>query len=157
MLPPTLTLCLSSSGQPGHSTAGFAVWVLPATPGQPERVESLPEKRRELGHLCPWTQGRKYAKLCTFLLQGTLHAPFWSCLGSYRAPVCCMAVRTPGRQAAYLTAPATCHPHIVICPWATAPHPTTLHAAPPGRLEVLPPFLCKLLFNPQRLTHRSLC
>lgn len=31
---------------------------------------------------------------------------------------------------------------------ATAPHPTILHAALPGRLEVLPPSLCRLPLGP---------
>lgn len=37
---------------------------------------------------------------------------------------------------------------------ATAPNPTTLHAALPGRLKVLPPSLCRLPLGPQRITHR---
>lgn len=113
--PATLTLCLSSSGQPGHSSVRFAVWVLPATPGQPDRVESLPEKRRELGHFCPWTQGRNYAKIMH--IPPPRHSPCHILVMPWQfySPTVLYGPRAPGEQAARLSGPATCHSHTVIC------------------------------------------
>lgn len=67
VLPAQLHSPSACAPQASKATAlsSLAVWVLPTRPGQPERVASVPEKRRELGRFCPETQGRKYTKTCT--------------------------------------------------------------------------------------------
>lgn len=141
---------------------GFAVWVLAATPGQPERVESLPERRRELGAPLPMDSMKeichnvhipapRHSSCPILVMPWQLHSPTVLCgpkdlrrAGS----IICQALPHVTHTLSSAHGPRT---------WPTALHPTTLHAALPGRLKVLTPLLCRLLFCPQKFTPRSLC
>lgn len=153
MLPPTLTLCPSSSSQPGHRTVGFAVWVLPATPGQPERVESLPEKRRELGAHLPMDSTKEICQ--NVHIPPPRHSSCHILVMPWQlySPIVLYGPKDQESRQHYLSGPATCHPHVIICPWpqdmgnSTSPHPSPCSSS--WQVEVLTPSLCRLLLCPQ--------